>query len=477
MKLKIIITIWVIVGILACKETVKQPTVVEAPPSTSVVSYNYPSYCAYFPPPDGIPTFELSQDYPQFFDEENFDQPWKTIDFKKDYKAYMQLVLDYCIEGNLAVDFKGQDNKVRKWYNAPWLDDDGNNPENSNAKQNSGREYHHGLTREITINACTLGPKQVNNYQTWAIAYYNEPGGYTIGQVWKDPENPNEDLSDFPEGTVCFKLLLTETPLEEAPYLENSLTWTANIFVPANEKKKRFDKTVRLVQLDIAIKDDRASTGWVYGTFTHNAAAGGAPEDWVSRLVPVGLMWGDDSQDTSMLNITDQYNPSLKQSIVNQELLLANNPNRAPNAVFVTHLGQGGRINGPVDNPISSCISCHARAAIDEHGNLAEIANFTAGKDDCKKEKNCNGEEKCKVVYSLKDFEKYFSEIPCGIQNIEQLDSDGSIKVYQTLDFSFQIANGLRNYYQVKQPTLKKGETPDFKQVVSRDGSSFDLDD
>ena len=72
----------------------------------------------------------------------------------------------------------------------------------------------------------------MNSYQTWAVAYYNEPGGYTVGQVWADPNAPNKDLADFPEGTVCFKLLLTETPVAEAPYLENSLTWTANIFVP-----------------------------------------------------------------------------------------------------------------------------------------------------------------------------------------------------------------------------------------------------
>lgn len=464
MKQKIILlSLLIIIGIFACKETVKEPVVVDEDPVTTPVTYDYPSYCAYFPPPAGVPTFVLSQDYPQTFDAQNFPQPWKSIDFKQDYKAYLQAILEYCLEGNLAVDFKGQDNPIRKWYNAPWLDNDGHDPNNTNDPPNSGREYHHGLTREIKISAGTLGPKQVNNYQTWAVAYYNEPGGYTLGRVWADSSNPNKDLSDFPEGTVCFKLLLTETPLEEAPYLENSLTWTANIFVPYNEKKKRTDATVRLVQLDVSVKDDRAATGWVYGSFTHNAAAGGAPEDWVSRLVPLGLMWGDDSQDTTMLNITNQYNPSLKQSVINQELLEANDPNRPPNAVFVTHFGQGGRMNGPVDNPISSCMSCHGRAAIDEDGDLASIANFSA------------------PAYTLADFEEYFSEIPCGIQTIKQPQKDSlgnivEIKSYQTLDFSFQVANGLRNYHQVMQPTLKPGETRDFKQLVLRDGSQIDLD-
>ena len=213
------------------------------------------------------------------------------------------------------------------------------------------------------------------------------------------------------------------------------------------------------MQLDVSVKDDRSPTGWLYGTFTHNAAAGGAPEDWVSRLVPVGLMWGDDSHDTTMLNINDQYNPSLKQSMINQELLQANNPNRTANAAFVTHLGQGGRMNGPVDNPISSCMSCHGRAAIDEDGDLASIANFST------------------PSYTLADFEEYFSEVPCGIQTIKQPQNDGTMKSYQTLDFSFQVANGLRNYHHVMQPMLKDGQRRDFKQLVLRDGSAFDLDE
>lgn len=441
-----------VVGVFACKETVKKSVSVKEDPVTPAVTYHYPSFCSYFPPPAGTPTFALSQNYPQSFDKTTFKEPWKAVDFKTDYKKYMQVLLDYCMEGNLAVDFKGQDNAVRTWYNAPWLDNDGHNPANPNDAQNSGREYHHGLTREITISAGTLGPKQVEDYQTWAVAYYNEPGGYTVGRVWANPNAPDKSLADFPEGTVCFKLLLTETPVAEAPYLENSLTWTANIFVPAHEKQQRFDKTVRLVQLDVSVKDERAETGWVYGTFVHNAAAGGAPADWVSRLVPVGLMWGDDPTDTTMLNVTNKINPSLKQSVINAELLRSNDNNIADNAVFITHLGQGGRMNGPVDNPISSCMSCHSRAAIDDVGNMASIANFST------------------PAYTLADFEEYFSEVPCGIQTIEQPQSDGTMKSYQTLDFSFQVGNGLRNYYQVMHPDN------DFKMLVLRDGRSIDPD-
>ena len=37
--------------------------------------------------------------------------------------AYMQAIIDYCYEGNLEVEFRGQDNATRKWYHAPWLID------------------------------------------------------------------------------------------------------------------------------------------------------------------------------------------------------------------------------------------------------------------------------------------------------------------------------------------------------------------
>jgi hypothetical protein len=458
MKKNIIyIAILLIIGVIACTETTTNQGESQEVEQTAAVDYNYPSYCEYFPAPAGTDdAFMLSQNYPQTFDDANFKQPWKKIDFKKDYKAYMQSLLDYCMEGNVAVDFKCQDNSVRKWYNAPWLDNDGNDPATS-TNQNSGREYHHGLTREITIKAGTLGEKQVNNYQTWAVAYYNEPGGFTMGKVWEDANSPDRDLADFPEGTVCFKLLLTETPVKEAPYLENSLEWTANIFVPYNEVKERFDETVRLVQLDVSVKDDRAETGWIYGTFTHDAALGGAKEDWVSRLVPVGMMWGDDSNDTTMLNITDRFNPSLQQSAINQDLLLSNGQKRKPNAAFVTHLGQGGRMNGPVDNPISSCMSCHGRAAIDEDGDLASIANFGASS------------------YTLADFNEYFSQINCGIHEIKQPQTDGTMKAYRTLDFSFQIANGLRNYYHVEQPLKARGGEQEFKKIILRDGTEISL--
>ncbi len=49
-----------------------------------------------------------------------------------------------------------------------------------------------------------------------------------------------------------------------------------------------------VLQIDVAVKDSRASgtTGWVFGTFNYNSAASGA-RPW-DKMVPVGLMWGND---------------------------------------------------------------------------------------------------------------------------------------------------------------------------------------
>jgi hypothetical protein len=417
----------------------------------------FPSYCQLFKPPSGVTdTFTLSQAYPDTFDV-NAPMPWTAVDFKTDYKKYLTTILAYCMEGNIDVDFKVQNNKVRKWYSSPWMHDNGVGV-NDSTVQNNGREYWHGLTREIKIPTKTLGTKQTTTYQTYAIAYYNAPGGYTIGKVWKNANQPNVNQSTFPEGTVTFKLLFTEADTMQVPYLANSKKWKANIFVPFDAYKERTDTDVRLLQLDVAIKDKRANdgSGWVYGTFVYDALQPG--KSWVERMAPVGLMWGDDPNDMSMLNITDKINPSLKQSIINPAIV--GEAGRTGNQGYVTHLGMGGRMNGPVDNPIASCISCHARAAINpQTGGTASLANFTAKKG-----------------YTEEDFKTYFTEIPCGVTQLKQIKKakkpeEKDIELtFTTGDYSFQIINGIRNYINHLPRPAARGVKLTPIPMISRDG-------
>jgi hypothetical protein len=91
-------------------------------------------------PPTGWtgPVFQLSQDYPSTRPQAE-TLPWKTINFKTRPADYLNAVLNYCYDGNIAVDWRGQDNPVRKWYHAPWLH-----------SGDKGREFVRGTTRERT---------------------------------------------------------------------------------------------------------------------------------------------------------------------------------------------------------------------------------------------------------------------------------------------------------------------------------------
>lgn len=476
MKQKLVFTLFgamLIFALWNCQNQGNKPT------SYGSAEARFRSYCDSFPPPAGATNlYELSQNYPDSFDV-NAPKPWLTIDFKKDYQGYMAAVLKYCMEGNLEVDFKVQNNKVRKWYSTPWMDDDGKSPkiqsESYKDKQNAGREYWHGLTREIDIKPGTLGKTQTTSYQTYAIAFYNEPGGYTIGKVWKDANNPDITKSDFPDGTVVFKLLFTEADTIQVPSLSNSKKWKANIFTPFNEYVKRTDTDVRLLQLDVAIKDKRADSfvegegqgiGWVFGTFVYDYTKGG--KSWVDRLVPLGLSWGDDSAVTSNLNKNSNFNPDLKQSIINKSYVGADG---SVNKDYTTHLGMGGRFNGPVDNPISSCVSCHAHAALTLEGEGASMANFPNGGNPSK--------------YTIEDFNKYFSTIKCGVEPYQQTNTDQATgkdvtKTYMPTDYSYQLAIGIRNFKHHQLMTMpqavEKSNLKDAAPVrrglpsISRDG-------
>jgi hypothetical protein len=97
------------------------------------------------------------------------------------------------------------------------------------------------------------------------------------------------------------------------------------------------------LQIDLAVRDSRnTDTGWVFGTLIYNAA-NGSSNPW-ENMQPVGLMWGDDPGVTPTVGTIKQswLNPAVKN--------------------LMQHYGWAERLNGPVDNPISSCISCHATA-------------------------------------------------------------------------------------------------------------------
>jgi hypothetical protein len=311
------------------------------------------------------PLFKLSQDYPTQKPKASELPGFFKIDFRKDWRTYMMQVREYCLEGNAAVEWRVEKNKVRRWYHMPWQDYGAH-----------GREGIHGLTVEAPIQPLQLAPAQTySGGEALAIGIYNSFGGYAIGQVWKNHTNPDPEFTStqgFPVGTVVCKALFVRIPpkiiADQIPYLVNPVEWRAYAPVseePARKKGKRAVQPVTLIQLDIMIRDERAASGWIFGTFEYNGALRHANR-W-KNLVPVGLMWGNDPENPENIPVTNSdgkfpaphaitatpINPELKETVINPR----------SSELPPTHLGWNGRLDGPVDNPLSSCMSCHMTAS------------------------------------------------------------------------------------------------------------------
>jgi hypothetical protein len=297
--------------------------------------------------------FKLAQNYPASAPEER--GPWLAFDPVRQPDQYLRAALDYFYEGNIRESvedsFDPALNTKRGWYNAPWQDVGFN-----------GREPAHGLTRERTSRVGELDPKQTKMWNNYAVGFYNAPGAVTIGKVWANRGAPDSRQGIAPEGTLAAKLLFTTAGPDQAPYLAGSPTWQAYVYKDLNSLNPtpaRAKAPVRLLQIDIAVKDRRAPLGWVFGTFVYGGGPGGKPGAGWRNVQPVGVMWGNDP---------DAKTPAqIKQSWINP-------------AVKMPHLGALGRLNGPVDNPASSCMSCHMTAQ-DPPGQMfpPSFANLPAG--------------------------------------------------------------------------------------------------
>lgn len=281
--------------------------------------------------------FELSKSYPTTLPAAT--QPWKAFDFKTQQIQYINAVKQYVLEGNLSIDWVFKNNTVRKWYHTPAM-----------VWGPNGREFINGMTRERSSRPGELHPSQTSFFQNWAVGFYNPRGGYKIGKVYADPNHPAAAQAIFPEGTVAAKLLFTNATVAQVPYLANAFTWQANIHTAQSGTTSRSPATVRLLQMDIAVKDNRAgsTTDWVMITFAyHKDAPGATPWD---RLVPVGLQWGNDPTHLAAGDpLTETWiNPAFKTLFTV--------------GTWHMHTGYNGRFNGPVDNPKSACLSCHGTA-------------------------------------------------------------------------------------------------------------------
>jgi hypothetical protein len=347
------------------------------------------------------------------------------FDTGEEWRRYLLRVRDYCLKGASFERARLTLNPARNWYHAPWLHGDTN-----------AREGLSGMTKEATAKIHQLHPNQEHEVDTFAIAYYNTYGGYTLGQVWPANSKPEPSRAQFPVGTVIFKLLFTQANEREVPFLKNPIEIEAFVTPDAYEKEAaekankpeppRAIRKVRLLQMDVMVRDDRGTApspgrpidhvGWVFGAFCYNGASD-KQNKW-ENLVPIGLSWGDDPQETSKatnehpddLGNKTVFNSNLKQTRINHDTALP-----------AQHLGRAGRLNGPLDFYKSSCISCHSTA---QYRTLAPMHP---------------------------DFDKGFrgSDEMAWFQNVACRKAFGvpgrSTPNTVSLDYSLQLAIGLRN--------------------------------
>ncbi|MFD0862394.1 hypothetical protein ACFQ1M_09235 [Sungkyunkwania multivorans] len=384
----------------------------------------FPDFGFMVQPDDTIPisrVFKLSDDFPR--KEPVIDEGVKNIlaiDFKSDWRAYMDEVKKYVFEGNASEDYENsfylEDNKVRPWYHVPWQHWGPN-----------GREGYHGLTQEGPVDDKMLAPTQISETHAYAVGFYNDLGGYAIGKVWNKPE-PNYsffEFDGFPEGTVVAKVLFVPLEADEVPYLKNPVSWDAYIYasdIPGNNStsKNRITSKVNLIQMDIMVKDKRAidTGGWVFGTFAYN---GNLENDnrW-DNLTPVGIMWGNDPDHNKT-----SYNPTPTKTIINPDLkqtIINDNPEELP----PMHLGFASRLNGPVDNAYSSCMSCHSTA---QYPVVSAIMPFLNNQKVAIPEAGTNASAQ---------WMRWFRNVPC--------ETPFDPKKATSFDYSLQLVKSIQNY-------------------------------
>lgn len=361
--------------------------------------------------------FKLSQDYPKNLPKSKLPK-FYNIDYKTNWREYLLSVRDYCFEGNTNVDFRVENNKARNWYHMPFQHYSAN-----------GREGFHGLTKEAPVKAHQLAISQ--EYATsgaWAVGFFNDVAGYTIGQVWADHENPDVTLmkGGFKHGAVLFKLLFTSIPKDVAestvPFFRNGIWWDAYATYNFNSSDRSKIQVV-LTQMDIMVRDDNAPNGWVFGNFQYNGAVNN-PIKW-NNLVPVGLMWGQDP--TNNVDFSNPYptntiiNTALKETIINPDT----------KELPPTHLGWNGRLNGPLDNSMSSCYSCHSTAEYPQGSPISPLFDPVLSK---------------KYPPSSDGWMLWFRNLKCA----QSFDKSTIAKPHYSTDFCLQMSEALENFVNWK---------------------------
>lgn len=384
-----------------------------------------------------LPIFKIRADYAEF--AKNIDaanprktRPWlgRVTDISKEGQAELlsQIVLENFYD-SLLLDPKNKEMNLiaqnspkdkSQWCHMPWLN-----------VGDAGREAIHGLTKERDMESTAIYPETfqepflTEGGSNWGIGFYNDVACASLAKIFgsHDPDKKIAalDIPDFkssiremkdgvltpiqggyfPDGSVSVKVLFTTGKITS---LDNSFTWTGNTTLP--KQTARTLRPMRLLQIDVAIKDSSIkgthpdAAHWIMLTyyFDENTEQNGlwnsplrqdprfqdpSPLAAFFKMRPVGIQWGFDTK-TSRIFAGSKTNTTINQ-FHSEPVPGGTNPNL---------------LNGPADNPTSSCLSCHGAAGTST-----------------------------KMVPGVKDYEHY-----------RKIMSKGS------MDFSMQLAFAKRNY-------------------------------
>lgn len=289
-----------------------------------------------------VPKFEMRTDFERASMGPN-DRPWKGMDISTEEGAFKfsELVQAYFYEDmanqnrNPDLNFVAKQNSKRFWCHMPWLN-----------VGNAGREALHGMTMERDLQPSTMYPNAPAG-SDWGIGYYNAAGCKTLGQIFGSPSSgikavPAWDKTRFEDGAMSVKILFTTADFEQ---LKGTFTWTANVSLP--KKTARKPQPVRHVQMDIAVIDstlkgvNASNRNWVMTSYYYDPTYTASPESPLRRIanLPEGFL--------HMRPFGTQVGFEKKDSII----FTGAKTNQID-----------GRLNGPADNPKSTCLGCHATA-------------------------------------------------------------------------------------------------------------------
>ena len=317
-----------------------------------------------------LPRFQLKADYHRARFKET-DRPWKGMDIRNEDDAFKFAVLlqKYFYEGmanqdpsNNDMNFIAQKSK-RYWCHMPWLN-----------VGPSGREGIHGLTKERDLYPSPTMKlySQATPGTDWGVGYYNALGCQTIGKMFGSDSSPKAvpdfTYSPYPDGTVSAKILFTTA---DFPTLEGAYTWNANVSkVGSNSRSVR---TVRHLQMDIAVKDstvvgtNAAVNHWVMLTYYYDPSYD-ADAEYQRRFGVESPLSGIRNLPLGLKKMRPMgTQPGMGAPNTGDTILFAGAETNNPT----------GRLNGPADNPKSSCMSCHGVAGT----SLSMVPGFVNSND------------------------------------------------------------------------------------------------